>query len=419
MYKSDRNLDVNSHLYRYLDIGLATLLAGGTNALSSAIGSWLGTNEAEKDREFNAQQAKLNRQFQRNERLASQEFELDMWNMNNEYNDIGSQIARARAAGVNPAAIIGGNYNSAVANPVTTQASQGSAASYNSGMGPAMMNGITNAGMGIADGVKSLVDSDAKIKETIMNRELIDSNIKVNETTIKEMLSRIGVNDATAANINASTYWMNQKGVPEIQKIIADYTKIYNENIAIFQQIRESMARTENIEAGTENINASTAGIKIENAYKPAMLSEQIEGQQLANDIAVQKLSQEELNTWVMQFKKDFAIALGMPVDSPEFMFNYILAINGEFGNYCNTVITPAARATWKPNDYNSKGGVKVGASIRGIPFYLEAQGESSLPAHIWYGAGSVWNTVAEALNGEARKDFKKDYDNFLKKYRK
>lgn len=79
--------------------------------------------------EFNAREAEKNRNFQREERLQTQEYNTEMWNKTNEYNSIGSQIERARAAGVSPNAIIGQGGNMAYSGPTSSPMSGNSASS--------------------------------------------------------------------------------------------------------------------------------------------------------------------------------------------------------------------------------------------------------------------------------------------------
>lgn len=97
-------------------------------------------NEANREiqqmnNEFNSIEAAKARQWQSDESQLSRDWELDMWNRNNEYNDPSAQRARLEAAGYNPNALVGstGSYQSAVSQvPGSSVASAGPSASSSS-----------------------------------------------------------------------------------------------------------------------------------------------------------------------------------------------------------------------------------------------------------------------------------------------
>lgn len=87
-------------------------IAGGASLLGNAIGalSNKGANQT------NLEIARMNNEQQYKIFREQNAFNLDMWNKNNEYNLPENQVARLRAAGINPAAVFG--------NGSTTPASQ-------------------------------------------------------------------------------------------------------------------------------------------------------------------------------------------------------------------------------------------------------------------------------------------------------
>ncbi len=104
--------------------------------LSSIIGiggtiydSIAGRQQYKSEQNFNASQAQLNRDFQREERELAQAFNVSMWNMNNEYNSMSNQVQRAIDAGVNPNALFSNGASAYTPSPVTTSPMSGSTAS--------------------------------------------------------------------------------------------------------------------------------------------------------------------------------------------------------------------------------------------------------------------------------------------------
>lgn len=312
---------------------LASAISGGASALGAITNGILGWFQAEKDRDFNAEQAALNRDYQTSERLATQQFDLDMWNLNNDYNDIGSQMARARAAGVNPAALLGGQYKSAQATAPTSTPMQGSAASSSSGgaVGSALINSTAPLLQSATGAVKNLVDANVAQGLLPYNQDLLRAQTLHNLADLQLIASKAGVEDATRENIQKATAWMDGLNAVAIQERLSNINKLYVEQFEIIQQIRESRSRVKLNEATTE-------GIKLENEFNT---------QHYQN-----VLTAEELQNWELQFKKDFALALGRPLGTSEFEFNYSLLLEGQFDSFCRGVLTPAAQATWTPEQF-------------------------------------------------------------------
>lgn len=96
-----------------MNIGLSTALSGGAGLLGSVFGGIFGNYQQKKANEYNRQQ--IDQQFQRQKELAQYQYDLNLqqWNRENEYNSPTSQLARLRAAGLNPHLIYG---HGAVAN---------------------------------------------------------------------------------------------------------------------------------------------------------------------------------------------------------------------------------------------------------------------------------------------------------------
>lgn len=118
-------------------------ISGGSGLLGSVFSGIFNTrnvkrqNKANREiqqmnNEFNSIEAAKARQWQSDESRIARDWELDMWNRNNEYNDPSAQRARLEAAGYNPNALVNstGSYQSAVSQvPASPGAPSGSSAS--------------------------------------------------------------------------------------------------------------------------------------------------------------------------------------------------------------------------------------------------------------------------------------------------
>ena len=90
----------------------ASLIVGGTQAASAA-----GTNAA------NALLYKKQRADNRQDAATAYQRSIDMWNMNNAYNDPSAQMERLKQAGLNPNLVYGGGATTTASAPSAPQAS--------------------------------------------------------------------------------------------------------------------------------------------------------------------------------------------------------------------------------------------------------------------------------------------------------
>lgn len=121
-------------------------LAPALSAGSSLLGSLFSAHSANKALNAQRQENALNRQFNAAEAQKSRDFQLDMFNRENAYNDPKAVVGRLMNAGMNPALAFGNIADSA-------SVSGSSAASYGSGVNPPMpdWSGISAAGRAMLD----------------------------------------------------------------------------------------------------------------------------------------------------------------------------------------------------------------------------------------------------------------------------
>ncbi len=336
----------------------AAAVAGGLSAGTGLVGSLIGMQQAKKDREFNAEEAQKNRDFQREERLAAQEWELDMWNRTNEYNSIGSQIERARAAGVNPASIVGGEYKSAQADTLDTSPQPGSMASTSSGaaVGSAIASSWPNIGNSFAQGVKGLIDSKVSDEMLEYNKKHLDSVVQHNLASIQKMAHDNGLTDVTAEQIRKSISWMDGLNSAEIKLKAAQATNLYNQNYEIYQRIIK-MHNDMNVDIArlAQDIEESESRIAVNTAQTSytSTLEDYQENRNLYADALNQaELTQQEVLALESEKRKEFAETYNIPLGSSEFEFAWALHLQGKYAEYCDKCILPAEQATWKPREW-------------------------------------------------------------------
>ena len=189
-----------------LETGTAIALSGGLGLAGSLLGSAANSasasenleaqrEENQKNREFNAHQAELARQYSTSEREAQQQYQSQEWQRQfeaqNAYNTPAAQSQRLKSAGINPAVYFTGSQvaqggNTSVSAPSTPSMPQ---AQYTGGLSPvAFPSQIPNMMSSAAQVLQALGSYEKNTSEASSTRQLI-------EPTIQKMLSEIGLND--------------------------------------------------------------------------------------------------------------------------------------------------------------------------------------------------------------------------------
>lgn len=344
---------------------LFTMLGGLSNVFLNSIVS--GTFTAQ-EQEFNAEQAALNRIFQHQERLATQEYMTDMWNKSNEYNSIGAQLERGRSAGVSPSAIIGGGYKSATASPMSSTPMSGSMASSNSAgsLGSALMGSLPNMLNSVGDTVKNLTDSFVARDMLGLNKQYINSQISANYGILAERLANIGVANATEQQIRSALRWIEPLNYATYQEKMANLTQIYNSCYVQLQELEIMRGRAESqnaVDVSTIKVNEATAGLTEENAEAQRIRNTYLDRQQSAfTDI-------QEAEAFEAELKVTIANELNVPIGSSDFALIYGLWKSGQLPDFCSQVIVPTEQSRWKPQEWSVIAPSGSNAQYYGYPF--------------------------------------------------
>ena len=340
--------------------------------ISTGAGLW--NNSAERD--FNAEEAEKNRQFQKSEREAAQQWELDMWNKTNEYNSLSSQIDRAREAGVSPSMIINdGAGTSGLANPLTSTPSAGSAASYSSSLGSSLTGlakQISEIDLLNKEADKVETDIDNVKEDTRGKKQQNDFWDKTEEERVKEVEERVrgqeldnAVKAAQHAGLqidNAvarqSFYWMAKMPEAQYKLIMQNLNNLKSEYRLKQQQITNAEKQGSLIDEQIATENAKQSDLSASAKLKTA----QTEGQEISN---------EEEN-----LRLAFAKETKLPLGSSEYEFQYWLYQTDQLEDWNDKVVYGETIARSKPIDWvvtkeettKSKGNFGAKLDFLGIP---------------------------------------------------
>lgn len=206
----------------------AGLIGAGVSAAGSAASITMGGKMNQRAQH----EAWRTRAWQTKEREASQAWQLEQWNRQNEYNSPVEQLRRARAAGINPLAVINGDFRPTEAGmPSGAQAPGGAQAQFHNPMDGADVGGAMNNVLKFKQLELAKKKTDAEIKR--MDFE----NSKDQAETLTKNLLRDKEVELMGANIKL-TLANERLSTQEVQNKMQEF--LVNQ-----QQVKESIAQVE------------------------------------------------------------------------------------------------------------------------------------------------------------------------------
>lgn len=215
---------------------MGPIVAGAFGAGASALGSVFNTlwgnskssEEAEKNRKFNAEQARIQREW--SER---------MWNLNNEYNTPSRQMSRYREAGLNPNLLYGQPQ-------AVSQVPQGSSAS----------SGVVGQytpfdSLGIARAQAEISNINANTRKIEAEADSQYTYNKYQEQLLSNEVASGSVSIHYTEALTSLTEEQQQKTFQETQHIIANVDKIYKEIDKLDSEISKLSSDKELVESET------------------------------------------------------------------------------------------------------------------------------------------------------------------------
>lgn len=235
----------------FFDGAFGSIAGGLIGGISSLVSSSSAAKDAEKQRKwqeqmterqnaFNAEQAELNRQFNSNEAAIARG-----------WSSIGSQLARADAAGVNPYSLVStGNYGSATSTPAT--GTPASAAGVPSPAGPLTYAAETQRYNGIAQLLSSVtqgVSALANAKKTGVDTRLLEDTYNDLVKKAREEATQVELNNSYQRFLNTIKSRTLKQEIEKIFKenrlLDAQYN-VTDKSIAVMDaQISELLTRAD------------------------------------------------------------------------------------------------------------------------------------------------------------------------------
>lgn len=323
-----------------------------TNGLNSAAGQNQALSQLQMEQNFNSAEAQKNRDFQ-----------LEMWNADNEYNSPVAQLERLKQAGINPNAMFGSSGYSPVASSAPAGAQAASSASIAS----------------------SLLLQDAQLANLIANTRNTNRDADIKE-------QEYAYNNVTFNERVKSLKYANNESKARLDKIVAD-TDLQKQAFEFLA--RKNEQELNNLRELGNKYRAEIKHIDKQNDVSDAQieyLDAQTKGQQNSNS-----LSKLELD-----FSKESGVPHGTPIE--EVIWKTI--VNGEFDslidifietveNYALTYLEKRARGLVGDDAVDFFKGLydKFGRVRDGVSPHKNGRSETSLPyAKTNYNAETIYN---------------------------
>lgn len=213
------------------------------NAGQSELERQFNSAEAEKSRFFNASEAQKSRLFNAEQAAKQMEFEREMWDAENAYNEPSAQIARLKSAGLNPNLFGGDNTAGSAGSGVAASSSPATSSPASSkalgasGSIPMQAPQLGNvalqaAQIKLAQAQAKQATSQAEKNQTESDRikALLAGELEIQNSTYRVQLSESMRNEANA-----------KESLANIDKINADKDKVF----AQIDEIRQNISNME------------------------------------------------------------------------------------------------------------------------------------------------------------------------------
>lgn len=253
----------------------AALVSGGASLLGNIFGGIFGSSSQESANRTNLEIARMTNQANREQLESQQAWSEQMWqkqfDAQNEYNLPKNQVKRLLEAGINPA-VLGGN-NSMPAGSV--------------GMNQPSSNAMQGATVHPYDYASVFNDAAVGVDQAVnayYQNKLLDSQVRNKDvdTSIQQVNLQFSAMEKMANLLHIKSDISNKLSSSRLSESQRDYYQSLKEqidwNINLFKDTYDDMKRRESLQNDlmfeqTNSVKQDIIMKKIENSYKPALLS--------------------------------------------------------------------------------------------------------------------------------------------------
>lgn len=256
---------------------IGSLISGGLGLIGSIASNSAQRNNSKAQRKFDEEQNRINREWNAAQAEKANQWSIDQWHRNNEYNSPAAQRARMAAAGVNPDLMYGQSSGGSIASSspsVTPTSPSQPTQSRSFEMLPTYGNVVSSITQ-MALAASQLKKTDADIKN--VNADTSNKDVE-NSILSADALTRAAQNEQTLEFTKSQVYVNHSIGTLNHKQLEVLAAKIGNLD-AQTNSLYESIATAQ---AQRANVNMDTLKKQAETFY----MSKQF-------DLQVQKLVQD------------------------------------------------------------------------------------------------------------------------------
>ena len=348
-------------------------------------------NTFRSDKRNDAFQAELDRQFQRNERIATQDWELEIWNKNNEYNSPLEQLKRYKEAGINPNAMNGSSPVASSQLNSTPSSGRGTAPSHEFGDTMSLIGNLDSIANTSFSALKSVAEkkniesqTNLNSQEYAYNNATFDERVNAANLEVKRIsedinksISSQGV-DKSQSELNYASSEQIRSGIPYIARkneaeidLMLEEAKLNRQKIENLKTEQSELKKTGQYERGLMNAQAS---------YYQEQGNLAASNANVATATEDERIAKEQYESSLLKIKKEFSSSIGCPTDASEFGFFWYLHENDLFDQYVTEVQGAMSKEIAKRTVPIQKGFDSGGDLVRDVLFYLMLLGGKGKP---------------------------------------
>lgn len=337
-------------------MAVGTAISTGANVFSSLFGSkssgpsssQLHKNAMEQlaaEQKFNAEQAELARRYNTSERLAAQAYQSDEWDRQFEitsaYNSPEAQVARMRAAGLNPNALYeGADAGSASVSPLSSSGATSPMASSPSIAGSMLNYDLQRDYLSAqtsnveANTLRQLYDLGFAKKTEEQRIAEIDANIKKTSVETNKIAHEIGWGDVDSEIQKGMYNWYSQLSSEDIKLKKEQLNLLRNQSLELLSRVEvnhKSISLMDSqIDLNYSNLANTDADTLKKYTETKVLLTEE-------DKIA--------LETDLLTLEKSFSEAIGAPIGTPLYNLQFKLWKEGKLWDYCGTLAPDVSKS--------------------------------------------------------------------------
>ena len=215
------------------------------NTITSEIGKSEARDQLKSEQDWSANQAQLNRDFQREERELTQQWELEQWQREMDYNSPANQMKLAMDAGINPNSVAGAGGNFSPTSAPNSSPMSGSTASSPGSLANSLLLHDPQTANLLANTRKTEAEATGKEIENSYAPKLNETMIKKAEGEIAEIASKKGFTDEQTKQMKEMFPILKGKNEQELKKIEQETKNLLEELKKIKAEARSAEAQAD------------------------------------------------------------------------------------------------------------------------------------------------------------------------------